>query len=387
MSRIARFETFTIALALTVEEESASVRRRGFTSILLRLETDDGVIGWGETSGASGAPPEAVRAAVEALGPLALGESVFETERLRLRLLELGRMANLRRLAHLACAAYDLACWDCAGRVLGRPVHELIGGAVRRKVDFYAYPLAKTATEIAAEARRAVEEGFTVVYLKVGLGEARDEAVVAAVREAIGEGVRLRVDANEAWDRATAKRMCARLERYDLDFIEQPLDARDLAGARALRTATAVPIAANQGIWSLADAAQAIAAESCDVVVTGPLWVGGLLSLQRIGALCADAGVGFCLHSPPETTIATAAGLQVLATLPRLLPGNQHYLSHLADDVATGLGAFRDGCLTVPTAPGLGILVDEHRVRELAERYRREGDFPQVLAAGSQHGN
>jgi L-alanine-DL-glutamate epimerase-like enolase superfamily enzyme len=379
VSRIAHLEAFTVALAFTEEEESATVRRRGFTSILLRLETDDGVVGWGETSGASGAPPESVRAVVEALAPLALGESVFESERLRLRLIEMSRMANLRRLAHLACAAYDIACWDCAGQTLGRPIHELIGGAVRRKVDFYAYPLSKSPEQIAAEAREAVGEGFTVVYVKVGLGEERDEAVVAAVREAIGEGARLRIDANEGWDLATAKRMCVRLEKYGIDFVEQPLDARDLAGARALRTITAVPIAANQGIWSLADAAQTITAEACDVIVTGPLWAGGLLPLQRIGALCADAGIGFCRHSPPETSIATAAGLQVLATLPRLLPGNQHYLSHLADDVATGLGTFRDGCLDVPTAPGLGIVIDEDRVREFAKRYRREGDFAQVI--------
>jgi len=275
--RIERIDVIIVAVEFTEPETSATLERRGFENVLIRLETDDGAVGWGEASGASGAPVEAVRATVEALTPLAVGATVFDTEALRLRLLKRSRMANLRRLAHLALAGIDIACWDAAGQLLGRPVHELIGGAVRSEIDFYAYPLAKSPEQMAEEAASFVSDGFGVVYLKVGIDDRRDEQVVAAVREAIGDDVPIRVDVNEGWDLASARRMSFRLAPYRIEFIEQPIDARDVLGMRELRRATPVPLAVNQGIWSLSEAAQAIRLEACDIVVTGPLWLGGLL--------------------------------------------------------------------------------------------------------------
>jgi L-alanine-DL-glutamate epimerase-like enolase superfamily enzyme len=378
--RIERIDVIIVAVEFTEPETSATLERRGFENVLIRLETDDGAVGWGEASGASGAPVEAVRATVEALTPLAVGATVFDTEALRLRLLKRSRMANLRRLAHLALAGIDIACWDAAGQLLGRPVHELIGGAVRSEIDFYAYPLAKSPEQMAEEAASFVSDGFGVVYLKVGIDDRRDEQVVAAVREAIGDDVPIRVDVNEGWDLASARRMSFRLAPYRIEFIEQPIDARDVLGMRELRRATPVPLAVNQGIWSLSEAAQAIRLEACDIVVTGPLWLGGLLPLQRVGALCAETGIGFCRHTPPETSIATAAGLHVLATLPELLDGNQTYLYYLADDVSDSLAPARRARLPVPLRPGLGIDVDEARIAELAARYERDGSFPQVVS-------
>jgi L-alanine-DL-glutamate epimerase-like enolase superfamily enzyme len=379
--RIARVEAFTVSVPFTAPEESATLQRYGFDNVLVRLETQEGAVGWGETSGASGAPVEAVRATIDSLLPLVVGMRVFETGRLRAELIRVGRLANFRRLAHLAAAAFDIACWDAAGKLLARPVHELIGGAVRREVDFYAYPLAKTAEDVAAEALALVDAGFSVVYLKVGLGEARDIQTVAKVRDAVGPQVRIRVDANEAWDVATARRMSTRLEPFAIDFIEQPIDARDLLGMRELRKATRIPLAANQGIWSIAEAQQAIRLESCDVIVTGPLWLGGLLPLQQLGVLCAESGIGFCRHTPPETSITTAAGLHALATLPQLLDGNQTYFYYLAEDVSDSLGERRTSRLAVPEGPGLGIEVDERRVGDMARRYRADGGFRQNIRA------
>jgi L-alanine-DL-glutamate epimerase-like enolase superfamily enzyme len=379
--RIARVEAFTVSVPFTAPEESATLQRHGFDNVLVRLETTEGAVGWGETSGASGAPVEAVRATIDTLIPLLVGRRVFETERLRADLIRIGRLANFRRLAHLAAAAFDIACWDAAGKLLGRPVHDLIGGAVRREVDFYAYPLAKTPAAVAAEARAFVDEGFSVVYLKVGLGEARDLETVAMVRQSVGPQVRIRVDANEAWDVATARRMGTRLEPFSIEFLEQPIDARDLLGMRALRRAGRIPIAANQGIWSIAEAQQAIRLDSCDVIVTGPLWLGGLLPLQQLATLCAESGIGFCRHTPPETSITTAAGLHALVTVPQLLDGNQTYFYYLAEDVSDSLGERRTSRLTVPDGPGLGIAVDEQRVADMARRYRTEGGFRQNTGA------
>jgi L-alanine-DL-glutamate epimerase-like enolase superfamily enzyme len=305
---------------------------------------------------------------------------VFEPELIRSALITGSRMANFRRLAHLSMAGFDMACWDAAGKLAGQPIHALMGGALRREIDFYAYPLAKKPQEVAEEARQFAKRGFSVVYLKVGLGNERDAETVRRTREAVGSALRIRVDANEAWDLATARRMSEALAPSDLEFIEQPIDARDLLGMRELRRTTRVPLAANQGIWSLAEAVQAIRLEACDVIVTGELWLGGLLPLQRVGALCAEAGIGLCLHAPPMTSIATAAGMHALATVPSLLEGNQTYLYHLQEDVSESLGDRNAARLTIPLGAGLGIDVDESRIEEMARRYEQNGSFLQRMA-------
>jgi L-alanine-DL-glutamate epimerase-like enolase superfamily enzyme len=277
-------------------------------------------------------------------------------------------------------AGFDFACWDAAGKLLGRPIHELLGGAVRDQVDFYGYPLAKEPADVAEQSLRFVERNFSVMYLKAGLGHKRDLETVRLVRETIGPERSIRLDSNEAWDIRAARRIISALEPYEIEFVEQPIDARDLVGLRELRRSTAIPIAANQGIWSIADALQCIRLEACDVIVTGPYWVGGLLPLQRIGDICSESGIGFCLHAPPATS-GTAAGIQVLATLPSLLDGNQTYLYHLAEDVSDSLGEKMSAKIAVPNGPGLGIDIDEARIGEMAKRYAKDGSYQQTKVA------
>jgi len=380
--KIERIDLFTVSIPFTAPEESATLSRLGFDNILVRLETIEGRIGWGEASGGSGAPVEVLRALMELVKPFVEGRSVFETEQIRSTIIEGGRLANFRRLAHLAIAGYDMACWDAAGKLLDRPAHALLGGAVRSEIDFYAYPLAKKPKEVAEEARRLIDRGFSVAYLKVGMGDARDLEAVRMTREAIGQGPRIRVDANEAWDMRTARRMSVAIEPYDVEFIEQPIDARDLVGMHELRRTTKVPVAANQGIWSLADALQAIRLEACDVIVTGHLWLGGMLPLQRVGAACSESGIGLCLHAPPATSIATAAGLHTLATVPKLLDGNQTYLYLLKEDVSESLGDRTAAKIGIPNGPGLGVEVDESRVKEMVRRHEVNGSFLQKMLPG-----
>ena len=380
---IAKIDLFTISVPFVAPEESATLSRLGFDNVLVRLETAEGAVGWGEASGGSGVPVEILHTMMERSRSFVLGRSVFEPELIRSALITGSRMANFHRLAHLSMAGFDTACWDAAGKLAGQPIHTLMGGALRREIDFYAYPLAKKPQEVAEEAGQFAKRGFSVVYLKVGLGNERDAETVRRTREAVGSALRIRVDANEAWDLATARRMSEALAPSDLEFIEQPIDARDLLGMRELRRTTRVPLAANQGIWSLAEAVQAIRLEACDVIVTGELWLGGLLPLQRVGALCAEAGIGLCLHAPPMTSIATAAGMHALATVPALLEGNQTYLYHLREDVSESLGDRNAARLTIPLGAGLGIEVDESRIKEMAGRYEQNGSFLQRMAIDS----
>jgi len=378
--KIERIDVYTIALPFDRPERWSSGARRGCANVLIKLTTDDGLVGWGETSGGSGGSVSVVRAAVDSCMPVVMGMDPFRVENLRLQLFSAGRWRNLHRLANLVLAGYEIAFYDLMGKACQRPVSDFLGGRVREKVSIYGYVLTAGQPAMVTEAVDLVKRGFTTLYVKGGWDTERDAGVLAAIRQAVGPAVRIRIDANEMLSPAAAISWIKSLSQFDLEFVEQPTPALDLEGMRRVRDASPVPIAANQGLWSAEEAVQVIRAGAADVLVTGPLWVGGLLSLKKVAAIADSAGLPFCRHSPPETGIATAAGLHVLATLPQLMDGNQIYLGQvlLEDVVSGGLTAVDQGHLAVPAGPGLGVDVDEKAVRHLSALYDSHGDFAQV---------
>lgn len=311
-----------------------------------------------------------------------VGSDPFAVELLRERIFRAGRWRNLYRVANLVLAAYEIACFDLMGKAVGRPVSDLLGGAVRDRISIYGYVVADTPAAMAMQAAELVGNGFTTLYVKGGWETARDLAALEAIRDAVGPEPKIRVDGNEGLSPSGAISWISKISQFDLEFVEQPTPAIDIAGMKRVRDAAPMPVAANQGLWSTEDVMQVIRAEAADIIVTGPLWVGGLLSLKKVAAIASAAGMPFCRHSPPEGGIATSAGLHVLATLPELMDGNQIYLGAVVmQDVVVGSPReFESGTLPVPTGPGLGIDVDEDELERLAEIFETRGDYPQWVA-------
>jgi L-alanine-DL-glutamate epimerase-like enolase superfamily enzyme len=367
--RIRSIEIFPLSLELQEHEHTSKLDRARVRNICIKIQTEEGVTGWGEASASTtGTTPESVQAVVEAMAPLVLGASVFEPEAMRRRAIGSLALVTIHRLGNLAAAGYDMACWDAAGKLLGRPVSQLLGGPLRNKVNYFGYCMKSEVDGLVADAVNFAKRGFKVIYFKLGFEPERDLTAVAAVREAVGPDVAIRVDVNEKWEPKQAYWMLRRLKKYDLDFIEAPIDARQLSKMRELRQQTGIPIAGNEMMWSTVEISTAVNLEVCDVAVTGPLWMGGLLPFYQAGAVCAAGGIGLCLHAPPSSGLAVAAALQVMAVLPAALDGNQTYHGYLEDDIVTGLGELEGGDLRVPTEPGLGVAVDEDAVARHSQK-------------------
>jgi L-alanine-DL-glutamate epimerase-like enolase superfamily enzyme len=377
--RIKTIETFTVALPFNRPEKWSGGARLGCANVLIKLTTDDGVIGWGESSGGSGGSVSAVRAAVDSCAPFVSGMDPFNVESLRARILQLGRWRNLHRLANLVIAGYEIAFFDIMGKICERPVSDLLGGRLRESISLYGYVLTDEQSGMVANAVDLVKRGFHILYTKVGWNLERDIRVLGAIREAVGPSPRIRIDANEMLSPFDAINWIRALSQFDIEFFEQPTPALDLEGMRRIRDASPIPIAANQGLWSIEEVLQVIRAGAADVLVTGPQWVGGLLALKKVAALADAASLPFCRHSPPETGISTAAGLHVLATLPHLMDGNQIYLGQvLVEDVLEdGQLTFEGGDLVVPNGVGLGVDVNQDKVHLLAKLYEEQGEFAQ----------
>lgn len=350
----------------------------GVNCVLVRVETDEGIVGIGEGCGDRSA--EAVAAMVREMARAIVGESPFEVEAFLHRVYRVGKWDDMRRFANQALAGIEMALWDLIGKACGQPVHRLTGGKLVPRSSCFAFLQGNAPEKLADEARRWLEQGFDVFYVKVGLGRARDLACVKAVRDAIGDGPKLRVDANQAWQVGEAIRMLNALSAFDIDFAEQPVHWTDLDGMARIRAAAPMPIAIDQGCFTDTEAHRAIEKGAADVITVGPHEAGGLSGLRKVAAVAAAGGLPICRHGVMgETGVTTLACLQVLAAIPNQTDGHQvmHQLLE-CDIVAPGLLAFEDGSLTVPDRPGLGIELDEEMVQRYADRYEKEGAYHNI---------
>jgi L-alanine-DL-glutamate epimerase-like enolase superfamily enzyme len=276
-----------------------------------------------------------------------------------------------------AIAAVEMALWDLVGKACGQPVVNLFGGRVRDEVEYFYYLTRAPADEMAADAAAGRERGFTTFYLKACSDDPADDIErVEAVHAAVGPGAGIRVDANEAWSAGAAIRILGEMGRFGLELAEQPVSGRNLAEMAYVRSRIEVPLLANEASWTRYDHLELIKHGAADVVSVDNQMDGGLANLKAGAAMCEVAGLPVLKHSLGELGVATYAGAHLLASIPNALFASQAYGSFLADDVVEGASPlpYKDGRLTVPDGPGLGVTLDVERVGRYAEAYRTNPD-------------
>lgn len=372
--RITGLRATPVAVPFVEDELWAFGGRRGMVSVLLEVDTDEGLVGIGEAAAYPTA--DIVLAVIRSIEPLVIGENAYAIERLMKRISIVGTWHHVKATSP-GIAAVEMACWDLVGKACGQPLVNLFGGPVRDRVDYFYYLSRKTPAEVAQDARRGVDAGFRTLYLKVGSDDPREDiARVEAIRDAAGPEALIRVDANEAWSSAAAIRIVREMERFGLELVEQPVSGRNLAEMAYVRGQIATPLLANEASWTRYDQLDVIRNNAADVISVDNQMDGGLLNLKRSAGLCEAAGLPVLKHSLGELGVAMYASLHVLASTPNFIYANQGYGSFLADDIIVGASPlpYVDGCLTVPDRPGIGVDLDEERVARYADLYRTKAD-------------
>ena len=273
-----------------------------------------------------------------------------------------------------ALCGLEIALLDALGKAEGCGVCTLlspVGAVPRAKVPVNAVIGALAPGAAIAAAREARKDGFRCVKLKVGLGGSAQEEIerVAAVRDAIGPAMHLRLDANEAWNLEEAITILSQCVPYNIQYIEQPLKAHDLAGMHTLRRSVPIPIAVDEALHSLESAQLVLDNEAADILVIKPQLAGGLRVGQQIIQAAAERGARSVITGAIETGIGVVAALHLAAASPAVtLECGLATLHLLVDDFVMNDLPVRDGLFTVPTGPGLGIALDEEALHRYSSR-------------------
>jgi o-succinylbenzoate synthase len=302
--------------------------------VVLRLEGSDGTVGWGEAAPFEpydGVPLERAIAALSGGG---------------------GRRPPQAR------AAEEIARLDLEARQEERPLAEPVRHALPVNLTLPAGP----PQEVAERAREGVRAGYACFKVKVGLPE--DVERVAAVREAVGSWPALRVDANRAWSVDEAVTRIRALERFDLEFVEQP--CRSLDDLRQVRGRVSTPIAADESVGSTRAVRRAVEMEACDVVNVKLASAGGFRAAREALRLARSHGLGAFLSSTLDGPWGIAAALQLAASEDLQLACGLATLELFDSPLARALPSPRNGTLEVPTGPGLGVEVPDEILSSLA---------------------
>jgi L-alanine-DL-glutamate epimerase-like enolase superfamily enzyme len=338
---------------------------------LVRVETDEGLTGYGEACPGYEFTGETLWTVAdvvgEYLGPATVGRDPERIEEIvHVWEHDLWTVGN-----QAARGALEMALWDLRGKAAGRPVSDLLGGRLRDVLpEVYAFGWNEPEA-LAARARELRAEGVTVFKIKTGDALDADEQRVAALREAGGPDVRITVDANQGWrDAETAVAAIRLLEQYDIEFVEQPVLMDDLEAAREVRARVDVPIALDESIREPAQAAAAVKAGAADIFVVKLMKSGGIVNAVRINDIAEAAGVTLMVGNMGESSLGMAAHVHVAAALANATHCDADVPTReggLARDIGRELVAeVRDGVsvMVVPGGPGLGITLDEESIAD-----------------------
>lgn len=351
--------------------------------LLLRLETDSGLVGWGETPAIAtwggahmmyyGETAQTVQHLIDDyLFPVIEGRSPLEIGPIH------AAMDRMVKGHPYAKSAIDIALYDLAGKMLDVPVYQLLGGAHRDRIAI-AHSLGIMENDKAvAEAEQAAAEGARTIKAKTGLDPVRDVELVRMLREALGPDINIRVDANEGYHSASeAIRITHQMEPYNILFTEQPVaDLKDMA---YIAHHVNVPVMADEGAWTPQDILhihQHRAAELISLYVTKP---GGLYRANQVATVAESVGIRSDIGGSIEMGVGCAANLHLGAAAriaefasvcsvsrPKAAQNGQIAGVYYLDDIIKDPLVYEDGALLVPQGPGLGVEVDEAKIQQYA---------------------
>jgi L-alanine-DL-glutamate epimerase-like enolase superfamily enzyme len=362
-------EVFGVAVPLIGPGfRNAYITKTAQRSAVVRLVAEDGSVGLGNIDPSPGYSIETIEQSLAALrgklAPLVTGLDAGNPHRL------VASMDAALPGFLDAKAAIEMAAVDLLARRLGIPVHQYLGGTVVDTVRFNAWIGILPPDEAAAEARKWFDRGFRSAKIKVGGGIDADRERVRAVREAVGPTMALRADANAGYSVDDAIALGKLLEPFDMQLLEQPVADLDLEGMAEVRQAIGIPVMADESITDYASLIAVIRADCADIVKLKVMKQGGFLRCRRMLETAAAAGMRVVIGHGFGLGVNTVAEIMLASTSHAVLEGLECVgPMKTSDDIVTRRLDLGAGWIALPEGPGLGVELDEEKMR----RYHFDG--------------
>jgi len=369
--KVTALDTYFLSAPLPQPVRTSTHTIASVSEVIVRLTTDAGLVGIGEGHGPFlfQAGPDglrSVRAIIDAITPLVLGQDPFDAERVWQDVFALTytsvrgipTLARQARALVTALSAVDIALWDLKGKAIGRPVWALLGGALRQRVPAYVtgfyYRDGEKADDLVREAAMYVEQGYRTVKVKVGgLTPEADAARVGVIRKAVGQNVAIMLDANQGWNLPNAVRAAALCAEHDIFWLEDPMPWYDERRTLArLKAETDIPIAAGETEYSPFGLRTLLAEGLVDYLIIDSTWAGGLTTWRKAAVMAELYQIPMAAHHDPQIHVHAVAASPTGFILESFADPTRDPLWF---ELFRERPAIVDGFMTVPEAPGLGL--------------------------------
>ena len=372
---IDKIDLYPVSVPYKVIEKSSRVYRSGVSDIIIKITTDDGIVGWGEATRTASA--KVIIESLEAMKPVLMNQDPWQNLKHEKNIYDEALWHWSAVTANLAYAGIDMALWDIYGKQVNKPIYQLLGGSLRDEVSYFYYLTWTDINDLIKQCQDGINKGYDVFYLKIGKDEVLEEEMVKVVRETIGPSKKIRLDTNMSWNIPQAKKLINKWhEKYSIDFFEAPVQIEPLTQMQELKSSISSSLCVNEGLWKENEFIDIINSRCGDYLCCSHYYVGSVRKFLHLAYLSNYYGWLICKHTHGELGLTAAIGQHLMLNIPNACEGHQQTAQNMVDDILTEpIPITNKPIWKKIEKPGLGVEVDEDKVLFYNKKFLEEGEF------------
>ena len=373
--KIDKIDLYPVSVPYKVIEKSSRVYRSGVSDIIIKITTDDGIVGWGEATRTASA--KVIIESLEAMKPILMNQDPWQNLKHEKNIYDEALWHWSAVTANLAYAGIDMALWDIYGKQVNKPIYQLLGGSLRDEVSYFYYLTWTDINGLIEQCQDGIDKGYDVFYLKIGKDEVLEEQMVKVVRETIGPSKKIRLDTNMSWNIPQAKKLINKWhEKYSIDFFEAPVQIEPLTQMQELKSSISSSLCVNEGLWKENEFIDIINSRCGDYLCCSHYYVGSVRKFLHLAYLSNYYGWLICKHTHGELGLTAAIGQHLMLNIPNACEGHQQTAQNMVDDILTEpIPITNKPIWKKIEKPGLGVEVDENKVLFYNKKFLEEGEF------------
>ena len=373
--KIDKVELIPVSVPYKHDEISSRVSRSGITEIIIKITTDNGLVGWGESPRIASA--EVILKAIESMIPMMLNQDPWQNQLLEKNVYHDSNWQWSQMTANLAYGGVDMALWDIYGQETGLPIYKLLGGNLREYVDYFYYLQWDEPDHLLKQCTEGLDKNYDVFYMKIGVNEIIEEEMIRQVRSIIGNDKKIRLDINMAWDVPKAKKLINKWhEKYNLDFVEAPVPIQPLNLMKEVNDKVDASLCINEGLWQESEFYNIINNKCADFLCCSHYFVGSIRKFVNLANYSNFMGWQICKHTHGELGLTAVIGQHLMLAIPNACDGHQQTAQNMADDILSEeIPITNSNSWGLIDKPGLGVIVDEEKLEFYHKKFLENGEY------------